>query len=231
MVLAPAVSAVAAVPPRYAPFPRRVAAVAVDGVVLAVAVLLIVHGANALAPADGAVFDAFWLAVQPVHVAVETAREERERMAGGVLRETTYRRETRFFADGAVRVYAVIDSRLTGADGAVSTFRTEEPVGQNVRALVRWRLTQALLFVVPFAYFAAMEAARMQATIGKLALGLRVTGLDGGPLPLGRNLIRQLTKTMSLMTAGLCYVIAVFTDRRQALHDILAGTLVLDARA
>jgi uncharacterized RDD family membrane protein YckC len=72
-----------------------------------------------------------------------------------------------------------------------------------------------------------MESSKMQATIGKLALGLKVTDLEGNKLDFTKALVRNLSRIVSNLTMLIGYIIAAFTEKKQALHDIIAGTLVL----
>jgi uncharacterized RDD family membrane protein YckC len=76
-------------------------------------------------------------------------------------------------------------------------------------------------------YFTFMESSKLQATIGKLALGIIVTDLNGNKLDFGKAFIRNLCRIISNMTLLIGYIIAGFTEKRQALHDIIAGTLVI----
>jgi len=81
--------------------------------------------------------------------------------------------------------------------------------------------------VVMWLYFAVLESSRHQATLGKLALGLRVTDLVGSPISFGRASGRFFGKWLSVLPLYLGFVMAGFTARKQTLHDIVAGTLVL----
>ncbi len=225
---APTLAASPAIPARL---DQRLAALATDLTLLVAAILAIVHGANAaLTPFGAAPFDAFWWRSAPIASQSENADRDQERMPDGSLREATYRRETRIWADGSVRIYAILEGRFTAPDGSVSTTSNEVRIGQNANALVRLRLTQALLALLPLAYFAAMEGSRRQATLGKLALGLRVADLGGKPLGRLHALARQFAKCIDVLAFGLGLLLVLVTDRRQALHDILARTLVLRAR-
>jgi uncharacterized RDD family membrane protein YckC len=76
-------------------------------------------------------------------------------------------------------------------------------------------------------YFSFMESSKLQATVGKLALGIIVTDLNGAKLDFGKAFIRNLCRIISNMTLLIGYIIAGFTEKRQALHDIIAGTLVI----
>lgn len=76
-------------------------------------------------------------------------------------------------------------------------------------------------------YFALMESSAYQGTLGKMALGIRVTDLDGGQIDFGRATGRYFAKILSFITLMIGYIMAAFTGKKQALHDIIAGTVVL----
>ena len=75
-------------------------------------------------------------------------------------------------------------------------------------------------------YSALMESSVKQATVGKMVLSLRVTDLNGQRISFGRASGRFFAKWISTLTLCIGYVIAGFTERKQALHDFIAGTLV-----
>jgi uncharacterized RDD family membrane protein YckC len=75
-------------------------------------------------------------------------------------------------------------------------------------------------------YCALFESSRRQATLGKLALGLKVTGLHGERIGIGRAVARFFARLLSVLTLCLGYLLIVVTKRRQGLHDFIAGTLV-----
>ncbi|MBX9604226.1 MAG: RDD family protein [Bryobacteraceae bacterium] len=76
-------------------------------------------------------------------------------------------------------------------------------------------------------YFAYFESSESQATPGKKILGLKVIDVDGRRISFGRASGRFFGKLLSgaLFNAG--YIMAAFTARKQALHDMLASTLVI----
>lgn len=76
-------------------------------------------------------------------------------------------------------------------------------------------------------YFALMESSFRQGTIGKIALGLRVTDLNGERISFLRATGRYFGKILSGMILMIGYLMAAFTDKKQALHDLLSGCLVL----
>lgn len=67
----------------------------------------------------------------------------------------------------------------------------------------------------------------MQATIGKMALGIIVTDMNGAKLTLSKAFVRNISRILSNLTMLIGYIIAAFTEKKQALHDIIAGTLVV----
>ena len=76
-------------------------------------------------------------------------------------------------------------------------------------------------------YGALMESSVKQATLGKLALGIKVTDLRGEPIGFGRATGRHFAKILSGLTLCIGFAMAGFTRRRQGLHDMVAGTLVV----
>lgn len=77
-------------------------------------------------------------------------------------------------------------------------------------------------------YFACMESSRYQGTLGKMALGLIVTDLQARPVSFGRASGRFFAKIITgLIPLCIGYIMAGFTAKKQALHDMIASCLVL----
>jgi uncharacterized RDD family membrane protein YckC len=77
-------------------------------------------------------------------------------------------------------------------------------------------------------YFAGMESSERQATFGKAAMALRVTDLEGRRMSFGHATGRFFSKIISgMIPLAIGYIMAGFTAKKQALHDMIAGTLVL----
>lgn len=85
----------------------------------------------------------------------------------------------------------------------------------------------ALYVLVPLFYFAGFESSPLQATPGKLLLRIYVTDLQGRPIGFWRAIGRYLGKIASSVILNLGYLLAALTVKKQALHDILARTLVI----
>jgi uncharacterized RDD family membrane protein YckC len=84
-----------------------------------------------------------------------------------------------------------------------------------------------LVVLVLLIYTAAMESSPRQASLGKLAFDLRVTSLGGERISFLRALARNVALPLSAVILCAGFVMAAFTARRQALHDLIAGTLVV----
>ncbi|MCA9683388.1 MAG: RDD family protein [Myxococcales bacterium] len=80
---------------------------------------------------------------------------------------------------------------------------------------------------IAWIYFAAQESSGWMATVGKRVMGLSVQGVDGRQLSFGRASIRWAARWLSGLLMGLGYALALFNDRRQTLHDLLSGTVVV----
>lgn len=76
-------------------------------------------------------------------------------------------------------------------------------------------------------YYTLMESSSKGATLGKIVMGLAVTDLDGKQISFGRANGRYWGKILSAMFLMIGYLMAGFTAKKQALHDMLAGTLVI----
>jgi len=85
------------------------------------------------------------------------------------------------------------------------------------------------LMSIPLAwtYYSGMESSPLQATIGKLAVGIYVTDLQGQRISFGRATGRFFGKILSGAILLIGYLMAGFTAKKQALHDMLSGCLVL----
>jgi len=76
-------------------------------------------------------------------------------------------------------------------------------------------------------YYAILESSKMQATVGKRLFGLRVTDLEGQRIGFVRASLRHWAKVVSHFALFMGWIMAAITSRKQGLHDLLAGTLVV----
>ncbi|NVL92261.1 MAG: zinc-ribbon domain-containing protein [Desulfobacterales bacterium] len=82
--------------------------------------------------------------------------------------------------------------------------------------------------ILGWLYFAIMESSSKQGTLGKMALGIKVTDLSGDPISFGRATIRHFSKIISTILLLVGHLMVAFTARKQGLHDMIAGCLVLN---
>ena len=86
---------------------------------------------------------------------------------------------------------------------------------------------QFAFFAISTLYFALMESSSKQATVGKMVLGLKVTDVNGNKLDFVKALVRNVCKIISSLIMCIGYIMAGFTEKKQALHDMIASTLVV----
>lgn len=77
-------------------------------------------------------------------------------------------------------------------------------------------------------YYSLMESSAKQATLGKMALGIKVVDLDGNRISFGKATGRYFGKIISTLIIYIGFMMAGWTIRKQALHDIMAGCLVIN---
>jgi uncharacterized RDD family membrane protein YckC len=85
----------------------------------------------------------------------------------------------------------------------------------------------AAILAVTWLYYAFMESSSHQGTLGKMALGLIVTDTAGRRISFGRASGRFFAKMITgMVPLGIGYIMAGFTEKKQALHDMIASCLV-----
>jgi len=88
----------------------------------------------------------------------------------------------------------------------------------------------SVAIVFAWLYCACMESGARGATLGKRALGLSVRDRHGEKPGFGRASLRWLARGLTLATLMLGWLLILVTKRRQALHDLVAGTTVVVVR-
>jgi uncharacterized RDD family membrane protein YckC len=117
---------------------------------------------------------------------------------------------------------AFIDGLITGAAGVIilyatgGSFANQSPIYNLINIIIGWL------------YAAAMESSDRQATLGKMAVGIKVTDMNGERISFGKATSRHFAKIISAIILLIGYIMAAFDAKKQALHDKMAGTLVLN---
>ncbi|ATD68483.1 transporter [Luteimonas chenhongjianii] len=96
--------------------------------------------------------------------------------------------------------------------------------GEWMNALV----TNLISIALSASYYAWFHASHSMATPGKMAVGIKVVRLDGERISLARAIGRYFATILSGMIFGIGFLMAGFTERKQALHDMVCDTLVVD---
>lgn len=110
----------------------------------------------------------------------------------------------------------VLDSpRETYADGSVRLFY--------------FNTSDYLGIAINWLYFALQDSSSSQATLGKKALGLKVTSVSGGRISFGQATGRYFGRIISAIIIFIGYLMMIWDDKKQTLHDKMAGTLVVKA--
>jgi uncharacterized RDD family membrane protein YckC len=86
--------------------------------------------------------------------------------------------------------------------------------------------------IVNWGYYTAMEGSARGATLGKMALGIRVLDFEqGGRLSYGRALIRNVAKILSTIPIFLGFFWMLWDPEKRTWHDKIAGAVVVPADA
>jgi uncharacterized RDD family membrane protein YckC len=84
--------------------------------------------------------------------------------------------------------------------------------------------------IVVFFYYPFFESSRIQATIGKYLMGIQVVGLKGERIDFRNACLRLVLKLVSMLFLFIGHFFVFFTERKQAFHDLIAGTTVTYGR-
>ncbi|MGD6818769.1 RDD family protein [Metabacillus sp. 113a] len=116
---------------------------------------------------------------------------------------------------------------MAGVDLLVRSIGMDE----SVRQFVIGSISFVVYLSSNWLYYAVMESSGTQATLGKMAVGIVVTDQEYKRISFGRATVRYFASLLSILIFFIGFIIAGFTEKKQALHDFLAGTYVLKKEA
>tara|TARA_Y100001934_G_C11909393_1_gene565953 strand:+ start:31 stop:453 length:423 start_codon:yes stop_codon:yes gene_type:complete len=126
---------------------------------------------------------------------------------------------------------SIIDTLLTGLFGfllgAVLAFMSIGMQWSQETTMMLARVLQVLCIIFTWLYYTILESSKLQATIGKMALGIVVTDLAGNRISFGRANGRYFSKLLSAIPFGFGFIMAGTTAQKQGLHDKIANCLVM----
>ena len=91
-------------------------------------------------------------------------------------------------------------------------------------------LILAFPLIIYWLYFVMFESSKLQATIGKLAMGLAVIDCNGYRITFKKANARFFSKILSTLIIFIGFIMIVFSDKKQGLHDRIACTFVVKRR-
>ncbi len=152
-----------------------------------------------------------------------------------------WKRAAAYILDAIVLyIPSMLIQKMMGGDAAEAAMKQGEIAASSdphlmLAAISQYYSTMApavlIITMITWLYFAFCESSAWQATIGKMALGIRVTDMLGARISLPRALGRYPAKCLGAFILLIGFLMVAWTRRKQGLHDLLAGTLVLNGRA
>lgn len=149
--------------------------------------------------------------------------------AGFWLRFMAYLIDSLALTIAFVAVIGIL-AAVTGVAGIIRNIHRDELSPETIPAMLIFFIFAiiAVTLVGTWLYHALMESSSWQATLGKRVLDLQVTDMAGQPISFGRASGRHFSKIISgMIPLGIGFILAGFTEKKQAIHDMLASCLVL----
>ncbi len=120
---------------------------------------------------------------------------------------------------------AILLSVASGIVGSVFGFNIFAPDWDHFEPAAN-----GISLVIGWLYFALLESSERGATVGKMAVGLRVVTDQGQRLSFMNATGRYFAKFISAIILCIGFIMIAFTDKKRGLHDMIAGTLVIKVR-
>ena len=94
-----------------------------------------------------------------------------------------------------------------------------------------WKTNSLFIFVTTtiftWLYYSLLESSDKQGTLGKVVLGLKVVDYNNQRISFARATGRYFSKFISAAILMIGFIMVAFTPKKQGLHDMIAGTLVI----
>ena len=108
-----------------------------------------------------------------------------------------------------------------------STMKGQQPTMPSLSVIL---LYAVIAILAPWLYFSLQESSAKMSTVGKRVCGLTVTDLEGQQISFAKATGRFIVSNISLLIMGIGYIMAAFTQKKQTLHDMAVGTVVIKVR-
>ena len=146
-----------------------------------------------------------------------------------------WKRFAAYLIDGVVLaipmliLFGCLIAYFISAAGGINAFEhMEDNFALEIRLRQCMALLQLIMIVGPMLYFSWMESSKLQASLGKMMLGIKVVDDNGQRLTFWRSLGRNAGKFISSWILSIGYLMAGVTRKKQALHDKMANAYVVD---
>ncbi len=132
-----------------------------------------------------------------------------------------------YFVVTAITYALMIPLGMVMAVGIGASAASDDPFASGA-SVALMGLIYLVSIAIPMLYFAWMHASSTQATLGKMAVGIKVVRGDGSRISFWRGVGRLFATILSSLILMIGWLMAAFTERKQALHDMVCDTLVVD---
>lgn len=123
----------------------------------------------------------------------------------------------------------IIDALILGVVGAMIGAVVGGTLGAGgARIGTIQAVSQIIGLILGASYFGLMHSSSSQASLGKMAIGIKVVNEEGHAISFWRGFGRYFGLILSSMILFIGLIMAGFTDRKRALHDMICSTLVVD---
>lgn len=206
---------------KYAGFWRRFAALIIDCVIVSIVVFPFVLLIGVIAP-DYIVVSAPFGLFTTTQV-IESEKTEEKQPDGSV-----WMVETKLVEETCLGKWTYLyRDTIKHTGGQQTDTTTRELLDPETKLPAGKKTAGDYELVVLLIYLILMESSKFQASLGKLALGLKVVDKEGQKLTVLRALGRNLSKVFSVFTLMIGFMMAGWTKNKQALHDMVAGCYVV----
>jgi len=138
-----------------------------------------------------------------------------------------WRRFVAYMVDVLVFTVVIVLLILIGLESLLGGGAFSDPSGEpSSAALAGFAVVYLSLIAGVWLYFALMESSSFQGTLGKMAIGVKVVDYNGQRISFGRATGRYFSRILSSIFL-IGYIMAGFSSKKQALHDLIAKTYVV----
>ena len=159
----------------------------------------------------------------------EVLRDDVVVQGGEIVYAGFWKRAAAYFIDSVITGIAggVLGGLIGGVMGAM-LLSGGDMANSGSSLLAIQGVANLIGLILGVAYFAGFHASASMATLGKMAIGIKVVRSNGERISFLRGMGRYFALFVSAITLFIGFFITGFTERKRALHDMLCDTVVVD---